>query len=220
MCRPGTFSPFFYGGHIPVKKPAHYILSFFLITLLLMSCTTVLLTSRQQLNVVPDSSMLAMSFQQYDTFLELSKLSTNTIQRREVKRVGGKIQKAVERYFSNRRMSHMLALQFGGVALSTALSEKHRETRASWMGAFGLGAQFGFMLPYSRIQENEADQLGLIFMAMAGYDPHRAISFWEKMSQKKESKAQTEFMSIHPSDKTRITNINLLMPTAMKYYRE
>ena len=60
------------------------------------------------------------------------------------------------------------------------------------MLAFGLGSQFGFMLPYSRIQENEADHLGLVLMDMAGYNPRRAVSFWEKCLKKKRAK--------HPSN--------------------
>ena len=86
------------------------------------------------------------------------------------------------------------------------------------MTAFGVGAQVGVLLPYGRTQESEADHLGLIFMAMAGYDPHVAVPFWERMAAQGGSKPP-EFLSTHPADQTRINDINKLMPEAMKYYK-
>jgi predicted Zn-dependent protease len=88
------------------------------------------------------------------------------------------------------------------------------------MTAFGVGAQVGVLLPYSRLQEKEADRLGLIFMAMAGYDPDRALDFWERMTEKKDGKSPPEFLSTHPSDKTRIRNIEELLPEARAYYSQ
>ena len=85
------------------------------------------------------------------------------------------------------------------------------------MTAFGLGAQIGVMLPYSRRHESEADHLGLIFMAMAGYDPRAAVDFWERMAQEGGG-APPEFLSTHPSDRTRIRQIEALLPEAMQYY--
>ena len=83
--------------------------------------------------------------------------------------------------------------------------------------AVGVGTQVGVLLPFSRTQESEADRLGLIFMAAAGYDPHNAINFWERMSAN--SAGIPEFLSTHPSDETRITNIrDTYMNEAMKYY--
>ena len=79
------------------------------------------------------------------------------------------------------RMSQMLLVNLGGIGLSTALSTKPQLTQQLAMAAFGLGAQVGVLLPFSRLHESEADHLGLIFMAMAGYDPHAAIPFWERM---------------------------------------
>ncbi len=81
----------------------------------------------------------------------------------------------------------------------------------------GLGAQYGVLLPYSRKQELEADQLGLIFMAMAGYDPSQAAAFWQRMSQ--QGSSTPEFMSTHPSDNTRIQQIQKDLPEALKYYK-
>jgi predicted Zn-dependent protease len=77
----------------------------------------------------------------------------------------------------------------------------------------------GFLLPYSRVQESEADRLGLIFMAMAGYDPREAVGFWKRMAAKKEGKAPPEFLSTHPADETRIRNIQQLIPEALQYYK-
>jgi predicted Zn-dependent protease len=87
------------------------------------------------------------------------------------------------------------------------------------MAAYGVGAQVGFLLPYSRLHESEADHLGLIFMAMAGYDPHAAVAFWQRMMAAKQGEAPPEFLSTHPSDQKRINDIESLIPQAMNYYR-
>jgi len=81
-----------------------------------------------------------------------------------------------------------------------------------------LGAQVGVLLPYSRTHESEADKLGLVFMAMAGYDPNVAVSFWERMAAQKEGQAPPEFLSTHPSDRTRIEDIKKNLPEAIKYF--
>jgi predicted Zn-dependent protease len=88
------------------------------------------------------------------------------------------------------------------------------------MAAFGIGAQVGVLLPYSRLHESEADHLGLIFMAMAGYDPNAAVGFWQRMAKMKGGQAPPEFLSTHPSDQTRIKKIKALIPEAMQYYKE
>ena len=72
------------------------------------------------------------------------------------------------------------------------------------MAAYGLGTQVGVLLPYSRLQESEADHLGLIFMAMAGYDPRKAVDFWQRMEAKSQGGAPPEFLSTHPAHQTRI----------------
>lgn len=118
----------------------------------------------------------------------------------------------------NERMSQMLLAQFGGMALSQALEEKPEATRDLWMSAYGLGAQVGVLLPYSRLHESEADHLGLIFMAIAGYNPHVAVEFWQRMAGMKEGQAPPELLSTHPADQTRIRNIRDLLPEAMEYY--
>jgi predicted Zn-dependent protease len=117
------------------------------------------------------------------------------------------------------RMSQMLLVNMGGLGLSTALSTKPELTQKFAMAAFGLGTQVGVLLPYSRLQESEADHLGLIFMAMAGYDPHAAIPFWERMSNASKGPEVPEFLSTHPNDKKRIQNLEKLIPEAMKQYK-
>jgi len=260
-----------------------YALIIFILLFFLASCSIVPITGRNQLILIPDSSMNSMSFQQYGDFLKKNKTSTNKKKIRMVKRVGGKIQKAVEKYFAEKgisedlqgyewefnlienkdvnawcmpggkvvvytgilpiardetglavvmgheiahaiakhgseRMSQGLIAQMGGMALSAAIKEQPGKTQQLWMTAFGLGAQYGVILPYSRTHETEADRLGLVFMAMAGYDPHEAVGFWQRMSEEKGGKAPPEFMSTHPSDETRINKIKEAIPEAMTYY--
>lgn len=247
-------------------------------------CSTVEITGRKQLNLIPESEMIAMSFSQYDQFLSEHQLSHDTAAVAMVRRVGERIASAVEEYFrekgmedriknyhwefnlvespevnawcmpggkvvvytgllpvarndtglavvlgheiahaiarhGNERMSHQLMAQMGGLALSEALHNKPAETQQLWMSVYGVGAQYGVLLPYSRLQESEADHLGLIFMAMAGYDPHAALAFWQRMAAASQGEKPPEFMSTHPSDRTRIENIRKLLPEVMKYYR-
>jgi predicted Zn-dependent protease len=117
------------------------------------------------------------------------------------------------------RMSQGLVAEMGGAALSSALSKEPAKTQSLFMTAFGVGVQYGALLPFSRGQESEADHLGLVFMAMAGYDPQTALVFWERMASEASGGAPPEFMSTHPSDATRIQKIRELLPEAQKYYR-
>jgi predicted Zn-dependent protease len=116
----------------------------------------------------------------------------------------------------NERMSQQLAIEAAGIGLDVYMQQKPQQTRDIFMSAFGVGSQLG-ILAYSRQQELEADRLGLIFMAMAGYDPERAISFWQEMAKSGGTKPP-EFLSTHPSDEHRIAQIRKLMPEAKKYY--
>jgi predicted Zn-dependent protease len=119
----------------------------------------------------------------------------------------------------NERMSHGLVVQMGGVALSQAVSKQPEATREIFMQSYGAGAKYGVMLPYSRTHESEADHMGLVFMAMAGYDPQAAVGFWEGMSAAKDGGSPPEILSTHPSDRTRIAKIKELLPEVMKYYK-
>jgi predicted Zn-dependent protease len=132
--------------------------------------------------------------------------------------MGHEIAHAAARH-SNERMSQALLAQLGGQTLAAALQNEPQTTQDIWMSLFGVGVQVGAMLPYSRLQESEADHLGLIFMAMAGYDPNGAVAFWQRMSQNAGAKPP-EFLSTHPSDENRIQKIKSEIPEAMKYYKK
>ncbi len=117
---------------------------------------------------------------------------------------------------ANERISQQLALQYGSAVAGELLGG----VAATQIGqtVFGLGAQMGVMLPYARKQEYEADELGLIFMAMAGYDPRVAIPFWTRMAQSSQGGKIPEFLSTHPTDAKRISNMEKILPEALKYY--
>jgi predicted Zn-dependent protease len=117
------------------------------------------------------------------------------------------------------RMSQALLVELGDVALSTALKDKPELTKNLFMQSYGIGSQLG-VLKYSRVHENEADHLGMIFMAMAGYNPEEAISFWQRMAAQKTGAQPPEFLSTHPADQTRIQNLKNLLPEAMTYYKK
>jgi predicted Zn-dependent protease len=255
------------------------------LTTLVTACSTVPVTGRSQLNIIPASTMQSMSYQQYGEFMSANQVSRDQSKIQMVKRVGGKIKTAVELYFKQKgltdqlsgyrwefnlvespevnawcmpggkvviysgilpitqtetglavvmgheiahalaehgseRMSQGLITQLGGIALNEALSSKPEQTRALWMTAFGVGTQVGVLLPFSRLHESEADKLGLIFMAMAGYNPNEAVSFWQRMAANKGGQSPPEFLSTHPSDDTRIKDLRAAMPEAMKYYKK
>ena len=118
------------------------------------------------------------------------------------------------------RMSQELLVQMGGMALATAVTRQPQQTQNIFLNVFGAGAQVGMLLPHSRLQESEADRLGTIFMAMAGYDPRSAIGFWQRMiAAERGSAATPELLSTHPADATRINNLKTYIAEAMKYYR-
>jgi len=268
-----------------MRKLKYFILVILASSTLFLSCSTVPLTGRSQLNMIPSSEMLTMSFQQYNQFLKENKVSTNKANTDMVKRIGGNIQNAVERYMKqnnlsdrlngykwefnlveyeqvnawcmpggkvvvytgilpvtqdeiglavvmgheiahaiaehgNERMSQQLLQQAGAVGLMVAMNDEPAETQAMWLAVYGVGTTVGIMLPYSRTHESEADHLGMIFMAMAGYDPHEAPEFWKRMAAGKQGGSPPEFLSTHPSDQTRINDITSWIPEAMKYYKK
>ncbi|MBD3366957.1 MAG: M48 family metalloprotease [Candidatus Eisenbacteria bacterium] len=118
---------------------------------------------------------------------------------------------------SNERMSQMLIAELGGTALSRALDEEPERTRQLAMAAYGLGAQVGVLLPYSRRHESEADRIGLILMARAGYDPRAAVPFWRRMAREG-GQTPPEFLSTHPHPDTRIEDIETHLPEAIEIY--
>ncbi|MDR0682101.1 MAG: M48 family metallopeptidase [Dysgonamonadaceae bacterium] len=257
------------------------IVLFFIITISLYGCSSVPITGRQQLSLVSDSEVLALSLQEYDSYIKSAKKSTDKTNSALVEKVGRKIADAVEAYFkatgqetllssyqwefnliedsqvnafcmpggkivvytgilpytqgetglavvlghevghaiakhANERMSQQVALEYGNAAVGAALGKASSTVQSIGSIVYGLGTQVGVTLPFNRKQELEADHLGLILMSIAGYDPNTAVPFWERMSQQSGSKL--EFLSTHPSDNTRITEIRKELPEALEYY--
>lgn len=248
------------------------------------SCTTVPITGRSQLSLLPESQMMSMSLTSYQDFLKQNPpVPVNNNSSKRVAAVGARIADAVTRFMAdnkmsdriagykwefnlveskeinawcmsggkvvvysallpvckddaglaivmgheiahavarhgNERMSQQLLIQLGGTSLDLAMQKKPEETKQIFQQAYGLGSQFG-SLAYSRKHEYEADELGLIFAAMAGYDPHRAIGFWQDMSASSGGAKQPEWISTHPTDQNRIEKLKSLMPKAMLYYK-
>jgi predicted Zn-dependent protease len=254
------------------------------VVVVIVRCTSVPITGRKQLLLMPESSMMAMSFSQYDEFLKETKISSDKKNTDLVKNVGKRIAAAVEQYMSekgmsshlegyswefnlvddstpnawcmpggkvvfytgilpfcqdengiavvmgheiahavarhgNERMSQQMVSQFGAEIGSALLSEKSAETQALFSTLYGVGSQVLVALPYSRSHETEADKLGLIFMAMAGYNPETAVAFWQRMAASGNA-STPEFLSTHPSDQTRVANLQKFMPEALQYYRK
>ena len=249
------------------------------------ACATVPVTGRKQMSLVSSSEIMQLSADQYQQVLRESKLSTNAEQTEMVKRVGSRIEKAVEQYMAEKgassqlqgfnwefnlieddktvnawampggkvafytgimpickdekgvavvmghevahaianhgreRMSQGLIAQFGLGTLSVAMGQNPTATQQVFMQAVGMGTNVG-MLSFSRKHESEADHIGLIFMAMAGYDPSEAPMFWERMRDLSSGEAPPEFLSTHPSHETRVKDLQGWMPEAMPYYKK
>jgi predicted Zn-dependent protease len=259
---------------------------FLLITgCVLYACATVPVTGRSQLSLVSNSEIIPMATQQYNEVLKKGPLSTNKEQTELVRRVGVRIQKAVEQYMTEKgalselegfawefnliednetvnawcmpggkvafytailpickdeagvavvmghevahaianhgreRMSTGLVQQFGLSTLGAAMGQNPTLTQQVFAQAVGYGSQLG-MLSFSRKHESEADKIGLIFMAMAGYDPQEAPKFWQRMSAGSGGQKPPEWLSTHPADDTRIRDLNAAMPEALKYYKK
>lgn len=254
---------------------------------LLAGCATVPITGRRQLSLVSDSEMNSLAVTQYKQTLGTAKLSTNAAEVAMVRRVGQRIQAAVELYFrqqgqasqlagyqwefnliddpktvnawcmpggkvavysgilpltrdetglavvmgheiahavakhGSERMTDQMLAQLGTSAVSTALTKNPTATNNIFASAVGTGTNAvaqGVLLKFSRTQESEADHLGLIFMAMAGYNPAQAIPFWQRMAAQSQNNTP-EFLSDHPADATRIADLERLLPEAKKYYK-
>lgn len=131
--------------------------------------------------------------------------------------MGHEIAHAVARH-GNERMSQQLIVQAGGATLAVLLQEKPALVQDLFFMSYGVGSSLG-ALAFSRQHETESDKLGLVFMAMAGYDPSEAPSFWERMAAQSDGGAPPEFLSTHPSHETRISDLKAFLPEAMKYYK-
>lgn len=132
--------------------------------------------------------------------------------------MGHEIAHAVARH-GNERMSQAILAQGGALILDTYLQMEQVQGRQLFNQAYAIGSQMGVMLPFSRTHESEADKLGMVFMAMAGYDPSSSPEFWKRMSAAGGAKPP-EFLSTHPSDATREKSMREFLPKAMKYYRK
>lgn len=133
--------------------------------------------------------------------------------------MGHEIAHAIEEH-SVAQVSNQMALQLGAQVLGAASQMSNNQGVAIINQVYGIGAPIG-MLNFSRKDELAADRAGLIIMAMAGYDPNDAITFWERMASAKANSggAPPEFLSTHPSDARRIAQIQQYIPEAMKYYQ-
>lgn len=249
-----------------------------IIVLLFIGCSTVPITNRQRINVVSDAEILPASFAQYEGFLKENKLSSSASKTKEIRDVGRRISRSVDKFMRSNgmekeansyrwefnlvqddlvnawcmpggkvvfytgilpicdntdgiaavmghevahafakhgqeRMTSAYGQQLGGVAVAVGTSGGSQESQVLWNTIYGVGTQVG-MLAYSRLHENEADKLGMVFMIMAGYKPEEAINVWVRMSEKAGGQAPPEFLSTHPSNQTRIENLRAYLPEA------
>ena len=120
---------------------------------------------------------------------------------------------------SNERASQQMAVS-QGMSLIQAVSAPQTALGQTAIGLLGVGAQYGILMPYSRIHENEADRMGLNLMAKAGFDPRQSIGLWQKMEQASQGRQPIEFMSTHPSHATRIQDLEQHMPEAMGLFQQ
>jgi metalloendopeptidase OMA1, mitochondrial len=117
------------------------------------------------------------------------------------------------------RMSEAIALAGAGYSVAKMSENQSEGTQRLIMTAFGMGTQVGIMLPFSRSHESEADQMGMLFMARAGYDPAKALQVWDKMGRAAEGAAPPEWLSTHPANQTRTTQMKGYLPYASSEYR-
>jgi predicted Zn-dependent protease len=116
------------------------------------------------------------------------------------------------------RMSQAMLANIGGLGLGAALGSMSPGAGQAIMTGYGLGTELGVLLPYSRTQEYEADHIGLILMAKAGYDPAQALGFWKRMMTKDKKVNMPQFLSDHPTDANRLRQIEAFLPEARRYY--
>lgn len=131
--------------------------------------------------------------------------------------IGHEVAHALAKH-ANERISNQMLMQMGGNILGAAIGSQSALMQTVIGQAYGLGTNVFVALPFGRKQELEADKIGLVLMAMAGYDPAEAINLWKKMGAGQSDK-QSEFLSTHPSDETRIKEIQAYLPNALKYYK-
>ncbi len=246
-------------------------------------CSTVPLTGRKQLDLVPNAEIIPMAEQEYKAVIQKGPLSNDAQKVEMIRKVGTRIQHAVEQYMASsnlsseltgfnwefnlidnpktvnawcmpggkvafytgilpicqdetgvaivmgheiahaianhgrERMSQQMLAQLGMGSLSALMGSNPTAGQQLLFQAVGAGSSIG-MLKFSRQDESEADHLGLIFLAMAGYDPNQAPIFWERMSKLGAGDGTPEFLRTHPSDAKRIRDLKAELPEAMRYY--
>ena len=135
--------------------------------------------------------------------------------------LGHEVAHAIARH-GGERVSQTLLVHAGLAAVQIGMAKEGSRSSRQVTAALGAGVSVGILLPFSRLHESEADRLGLIFMAKAGYDPRRAVDFWRRMAAKAGKSGKggpPEFLSTHPAGATRISQIRKWMPEALKYYK-
>lgn len=135
--------------------------------------------------------------------------------------IGHEVSHAVAHHGAE-RLSEGLLAQYGGLILGQVIKTNSETTRDLALQAFGLGSTLGVILPHSRLQESEADHLGLIYMARAGYDPRQAVEFWKRMAaySQQHGGQPIQFLSTHPLDEVRIKQLEAELPKAMAEYQK
>jgi predicted Zn-dependent protease len=242
------------------------LIAFSLVLVFVAACTTVPITGRRQMNLLPESQMMGMAVTSFNQFVTTNPMvPVNDARSKEVKEIGEKIAAAVTQYLrikgasdrvagfkwdfqlaesnevnawcmpggkvvfytgilpicqdadgiavvmgheiahaiarhGNERMSQGMLVQGGGMALEfgAAMANQPQQTRSLFQQAYGMGTTVGAILPFSHLHESEADEMGLIFTAMAGYDPAKAAPLWKRMSQLSGGQRPPEFLSTHP----------------------
>lgn len=253
-----------------------------ILLLVTVGCSTVPVTGRKSLSLLPESQLAQMSLTSYNELLNESKLSTDQAQVAQVNRVGNRLAGATEAYLKannvqhapfawefnviqedianafampggkiavytglfpysqtdtglavvmsheiahviarhgNERMSQAVLANFGGQALSVALTESPALTQQLFMTSYGAATQIGVMLPYSRMHESEADRIGIVLMAIAGYNPVESMRFWERMAADGGSRPP-QFLSTHPDPERRVQRLKEHMNEAVQIYNQ
>ena len=132
--------------------------------------------------------------------------------------MGHEVAHAVARHGAQRVFQNSIT-QTALIGAAVSLSDMDYQKRQTIMGLLGAGAQYGVLLPFGRAHESEADEMGLLYMARAGYDPRESIAFWERMSQVGGAQPP-EFLSTHPSHGTRVEDLKSFLPRAMEEYEK
>jgi predicted Zn-dependent protease len=131
--------------------------------------------------------------------------------------IGHEVAHAVARH-GGERVSQQMGLEVVGAVIGTSMQDS--KWQAAVVSAYGLGSQVGYALPHSRKQESEADEMGLLYMARAGYNPEAAVEFWQRFAELEKQQGGTpSFLRTHPLSEDRVRRLRELMPRAVREYR-